>query len=68
MLQHRGQDAAGMATFDGNFHLCKGNGLISDVFRPKQLKKLKQQQKVNLQLLKLIWQLKKKKPFNFKRN
>ncbi|WP_019946599.1 amidophosphoribosyltransferase [Hymenobacter aerophilus] len=40
-LQHRGQDAAGMATFDGNFHLCKGNGLISDVFRPKQLKKLK---------------------------
>ena len=40
-LQHRGQDAAGIATFDDNFHLCKGNGLISDVFRPKQLKKLK---------------------------
>ena len=40
-LQHRGQDAAGIATFDDNFHLCKGNGLISDVFKPKQLKKLK---------------------------
>lgn len=40
-LQHRGQDAAGIATFDENFHLCKGNGLISDVFKPKQLRKLK---------------------------
>ncbi|UYZ62669.1 amidophosphoribosyltransferase [Hymenobacter weizhouensis] len=39
-LQHRGQDAAGICTFDDNFHLCKGNGLIADVFRPKQLKKL----------------------------
>ena len=39
-LQHRGQDAAGICTFDENFHLCKGNGLVNDVFRPKQLKKL----------------------------
>ncbi|GAB3830179.1 amidophosphoribosyltransferase [Hymenobacter jeollabukensis] len=40
-LQHRGQDAAGIASFDGNFHLHKGNGLINDVFKPKHLKKLK---------------------------
>ncbi|WP_400193240.1 amidophosphoribosyltransferase [Hymenobacter sp. B81] len=39
-LQHRGQDAAGIASFDGNFHLHKGNGLINDVFKPKHLKKL----------------------------
>ncbi|QDA60517.1 amidophosphoribosyltransferase [Hymenobacter jejuensis] len=39
-LQHRGQDAAGIATFDTNFHLRKGQGLINDVFRPKHVKKL----------------------------
>ena len=33
MLQHRGQDAAGIATcFGGRFYLEKGNGLITDVF------------------------------------
>jgi amidophosphoribosyltransferase len=33
MLQHRGQDAAGIATcFKGRFYLEKGNGLITDVF------------------------------------
>jgi len=40
-LQHRGQDAAGIATFDGDaFHLHKGQGLVNDVFKPKHTKKL----------------------------
>src|SRR4030042_787778 len=39
-LQHRGQDAAGVATFDQRFHLKKGNGLVVNVFNAKNLGRL----------------------------
>ncbi|MEM7476336.1 MAG: amidophosphoribosyltransferase [Planctomycetota bacterium] len=42
VLQHRGQDAAGMCTDDdGNLRLRKANGLVRDVFRMKHMRKLK---------------------------
>jgi amidophosphoribosyltransferase len=42
MLQHRGQDAAGMVTYDGkHFHETRGNGLVTDVFNQKNLAPLK---------------------------
>ena len=40
-LQHRGQDAAGIATFDYRFHLKKGEGLVADAFRQKNMERLK---------------------------
>ncbi len=42
MLQHRGQDAAGIVTFDGNhFFEHKNNGLVKDVFHRKEIAFLK---------------------------
>ena len=40
-IQHRGQDSAGIITYDGRFHTKKGNGLIQDIFTPENLERLK---------------------------
>ncbi|KNC98620.1 amidophosphoribosyltransferase [Spizellomyces punctatus DAOM BR117] len=39
LLQHRGQDAAGIITcgHKGRLYQCKGNGMVRDVFEPRQL-------------------------------
>ncbi|CAM4225614.1 amidophosphoribosyltransferase [Vibrio astriarenae] len=41
VLQHRGQDAAGICTIDSNrFRLRKANGLVKDVFEAKHMQRL----------------------------
>ena len=41
VLQHRGQDAAGMVTAEGStFHMHKGSGMVRDVFRTRDMRNL----------------------------
>ncbi|MDP3678319.1 MAG: amidophosphoribosyltransferase [Methylotenera sp.] len=41
VLQHRGQDAAGIVTTDGNtFYMHKNNGLVKDVFHTRHMRNL----------------------------
>ncbi|WP_066565675.1 amidophosphoribosyltransferase [Snodgrassella sp. CFCC 13594] len=41
MLQHRGQDAAGIVTAQGTmFHMHKGKGMVRDVFRTRNMRDL----------------------------
>ncbi|MEE2887761.1 MAG: amidophosphoribosyltransferase [Planctomycetota bacterium] len=39
-IQHRGQDAAGVVTFDKKFEIKKGLGLVREVFEDKHMERL----------------------------
>ncbi|MGK2959977.1 MAG: amidophosphoribosyltransferase [Candidatus Malihini olakiniferum] len=43
VLQHRGQDAAGIVTVDpmNCFHLCKASGLVKDIFEARHMQRLR---------------------------
>ena len=39
-IQHRGQDAAGIVTFNRQFHLAKGTGLVQHIFDESNISRL----------------------------
>jgi amidophosphoribosyltransferase len=40
-MQHRGQDASGIITYDGRFHTVKGDGLVRDIFTVEAIQHLR---------------------------